>query len=444
MDEESDILLLDLRDPIDSNTYGPYAHAVVRALTDLSAQWPLFCFILAHWRLHVRVRSCTLAHTNRTALEVIMRRDTRSRSGQGGSASPSRQRAIRQSDIPGVTLEQALRVPQALSDQYAKQPARPLDVAVALDMSPNSGPFRTLCGAAVGYGLTDGGPNAKEIALTELGRRAVSPLVEGDDAQALREAVLVPTVQRQFLERYDGSPLPTETIALNVLETLGVPVKSTKRFYGIIRSNAEKVGFITVIKEKEYIDLHKVSMESQALEVDSASRVSADVGHEVIASPQADLSGAPPPESKTIDHETRRVYIGLEADERMRAQLTQLLAFGRREPVTATRDPENPGHTVKNMIEAMQSASSAVLLAPSTDQADQSSFGQIVSSFKNSSPLSHEIVAAFVLYDERFVVLAARGAELPSDLPDFQVVEYAEDGLAMDDLMSIAAALDRE
>lgn len=64
---------------------------------------------------------------------------------------------ISQTDIPRVSLAQALRVTQALA-QYGKQPVRPLDIASALSMSPTSGPFRELCGAAIGYGLTDGGP----------------------------------------------------------------------------------------------------------------------------------------------------------------------------------------------------------------------------------------------------------------------------------------------
>lgn len=84
---------------------------------------------------------------------------------------------------------------------YTKKPTRPIDVAAALEMSPTSGPFRGLCGAAIGYGLTEGGPNASEISLTSLGQRVVAPLEEGDDDVARRQAVLAPTVSKAFLER---------------------------------------------------------------------------------------------------------------------------------------------------------------------------------------------------------------------------------------------------
>ena len=162
---------------------------------------------------------------------------------------------VMQTDVPRVSLEQAVRVPRAIADNYAAGPVRPLDVAAALDMTPSAGTFRILCGAAIGYGLTEGGPNAAEISITELGRRIVTPLVEGDDDAAKREAALVPTVEKQFLEKYNGSPLPVEKIALNVLVSLGVPQSSASRLYGVIKENAEYVAFFKVIKDKTYVDL---------------------------------------------------------------------------------------------------------------------------------------------------------------------------------------------
>src|SRR5712692_9984499 len=121
------------------------------------------------------------------------------------TSSQSKRRYISQEDVPSVSLAQALRVPTAIADHYAKQPARPLQVAQALEMSPTSGTFRAICGAAIGYGLTEGGPNAAAIALTRLGRRIVAPMEEGDDEAARREAVLAPSVAREFLQKYDGS-----------------------------------------------------------------------------------------------------------------------------------------------------------------------------------------------------------------------------------------------
>lgn len=179
------------------------------------------------------------------------------------SVDPSGDRARRtrvsQSDVPSLTLDQAARIPQAIADSYAKEPATPVQVGIALDMKPTTGHFRTLCGAALGYGLTDGGPFAKKIGLTDLGRRLVSPLEEGDDDLARREAVLTPTVQRGLLERYDGSKMPPAHIVRNVLEDLGVPPRATERVYAVILENARSVGFIRDIKGDPYVDLSAIA-----------------------------------------------------------------------------------------------------------------------------------------------------------------------------------------
>jgi hypothetical protein len=113
-----------------------------------------------------------------------------------------------QEDVPAYSLEQALRVPKAIADNYAYKPTRPLNVAGAMRMTPTSGPFRTITGAAVAYGLTTGAAQAPEIAIAPLGLRVVRPTSEGDDIAAKREALMRPKVMGEFLRRYDGAAIP--------------------------------------------------------------------------------------------------------------------------------------------------------------------------------------------------------------------------------------------
>src|SRR5205814_1243307 len=101
--------------------------------------------------------------------------------GRHGEVTETKRRYLSQADVPSRGLDQALRVPQALADNYAKSPTKPLRVAEALNMQPLSSTFRMLCGASIAYGLTDGGYNSDVIALTPLGRRIVAPTKEGDD-----------------------------------------------------------------------------------------------------------------------------------------------------------------------------------------------------------------------------------------------------------------------
>ena len=162
---------------------------------------------------------------------------------------------LSQSDVPRYPLQDALRVVRAIADEYGKQPASPLDIAVALDMKPTTGPFRYLCGSALAYGMTDGGPRSSLIGLTELGRRIVAPTEEGDDQLAMREALLQPRVVGEFLARYNTSKLPTKKIGRNVLETLGVPVDATDRTFDLIVSGARSLGLLREIKGDEYVQL---------------------------------------------------------------------------------------------------------------------------------------------------------------------------------------------
>ena len=124
---------------------------------------------------------------------------------------------VLQSNCPSFSLEEAVKIPRAIKDHFAGQPTDPLMLAEACGYSPQSSTWRSLSGAAIAYGLTDGGYNSKTIGLTPLGERIVSPLIEGDDVAALREASLIPTVLKVFFDQYDRNRFPREDIAKNIL-----------------------------------------------------------------------------------------------------------------------------------------------------------------------------------------------------------------------------------
>ena len=68
---------------------------------------------------------------------------------------------VRQTDVPGTSLDDAIRIPAAIGDNYGFKPSTPFQVAKALNVQPSTGPFRMLTGAAVAYGLTLGAYNAE-------------------------------------------------------------------------------------------------------------------------------------------------------------------------------------------------------------------------------------------------------------------------------------------
>lgn len=177
----------------------------------------------------------------------------------GGSGASDQKKArkarLSQEDVPGYSLDQALRVVQTIADNNAYRPTRPLAVAQGMNVTPSSGGFRGITGAAVAYGLTTGAYNASEIGLTPIGMRIVRPTTEGDDLAAKREALLKPRIIGDFLRHYDGAALPQDAIAKNVLIDKGVPMDRVDSVYSLIIDGANAVGFISEWSGKRFVDL---------------------------------------------------------------------------------------------------------------------------------------------------------------------------------------------
>jgi hypothetical protein len=151
-------------------------------------------------------------------------------------ASPAR-------PFPRRTLEQALRVPQALRDHNGGQEWESPEVAKALNLGAKSANFFYLTSAAKQYGLTEGTRDTASISLTELGRRAMYPASADEDERARREAFLnVPTF-RGVLEHYGGNNLPEEQYRQNTLFTkFNLDPSVQDEFLDILNKNSRFAG----------------------------------------------------------------------------------------------------------------------------------------------------------------------------------------------------------
>lgn len=344
---------------------------------------------------------------------------------------PARRR-VPQSKVPRVSLSSTLRVPRALADHFAKEPARPLDIAAALNMSPTSGTFRSLCGAALGYGLTTGGPNAQSISLTDLGRRIVSPLLEGDESEAMREAILTPSVERDFLERYDGNPLPAEHIAHNVLETMGVPLGATARVYTVIRENARAANFIKTIRDKDYVDLSAVQRRTP-LDQAEASGTSSVAGPSDQAAERVETTTAPGTSSQAVKQaDSDRVFVSGSANPEIAEQIAALLEFGGREAVAKTElEASNTSHLLA-LTDEMRECSSGVFFLSTQAALDSPS---------TTESTLLELGAAVALFGSRCVLVVEAGAHVPRWLAGLPNVTCSSGELTLTDITAIVSAL---
>lgn len=334
---------------------------------------------------------------------------------------------ISQADIPAINLEKARRVPQAIADNYASHPTRPLDVASALDVQPSSGGFRTECGAAVGYGLTEGGPNAPEISLAPLGVRVVTPTEVDDDKPALREAALRPTVANQFYTKYDGSPLPPKSIAQNVLATMSVPVDRTSDVYDLLIENARYVGFLKSIKDKEYIDIGGPIAPLPAGPAPSGEEEPDSHLVDPIIIEDDEPDPAPVHENPPAPPAKNAIFVGHGGNKQPMQQLIKILNEYGIPHKEAIEEPNRARPIPQKVAETMRECGAAILVFTADKEYFDADGNSI---WRPSENVSHELGAASVLYGERIVVFKEHGIELPSNFSSVGYIEFEKNKLS--------------
>ncbi len=368
-----------------------------------------------------------------------MAKNASAQAKRSAPASEERKRKyISQEDVPAYGLAQALRIPEAIANSYGKNPTKPLRVAEAMGMSPGSSHFRMLCGAAIAYGLTEGGYNSELITITPLGRRIVAPTKEGDDTSAKREALLRPRVIRDFLTRYNESRLPTEAIAKNVLDEMGVPTDKTSDVFALIVETAKGLGLLREVKGQMYVDLDGTDVSMRVSDSDKTGRDN---------SVQTDLPGrtdlekrpitAPSEATEPMRKRGGRVFITHGRNKEILAQLKDLLTFGGFTPVIAIEQESVSKPVPDKVLDDLRSCDAAIihagtelrLVAP--DGTEHKMLNQNV---------LIEIGAAMALYGRKFILLVEKGANLPSNLQGLYEVRYEGEKLDYDATMKLLKA----
>lgn len=345
--------------------------------------------------------------------------------------SQTQRKYISQEDVPSSSLDKALAIPRAIADNYGSGPSTPLEVASALNVSPSSGPFRMLTGAAIAYGLTTGGYASERIVITPLGHRIVSPTVEGDDLIARREALLRPRVLKEFLTKYNNAPIPRDDIAQNVLVTLGVPKARTGDVLKLILDGAESVGCVRTIKDKKYIDLKGTKVVAAAEAPDGIPDNGPLIEEEI-------LESAPKPPTPAMDTRAKRVFITHGKNKGFIDPIKQLLGFGELEPVVATEKQTVSQPVPQKVMEDMRSCGAAIIHVEGERKLIDADTNEHVVLNEN---VLIEIGAAMALYGDRFILVVKEGVKLPSNLQGLFEVRYSGDTLGGADTIKVLQAI---
>lgn len=158
-----------------------------------------------------------------------------------GAAAPKKPRVQR--DFPRYSLEEAVRIPQAIKEKNNGNPWPPAEVANAVGSGPRSNNWFYWTTASRDYGLTEGTRDAAEISLTDLGKQVVYP----DSAAAHREALVkgMRSIQlfADVLDHFGGSQLPELQYAANTLQTkFKIDPALHEEFIDLYRRNCQYAG----------------------------------------------------------------------------------------------------------------------------------------------------------------------------------------------------------
>ncbi len=337
----------------------------------------------------------------------------------------TKKKYISQSEVPGLSIEKALEIPRAIIENYAGEPASPLKVAQALGVTPSSGTFRYLCGTAIAYGLTNGGAYADLIAVEPLAKRILKPTKEGDDSLAKIEAFLKPRITGEFFKKYNGSQIPKDNIAKNVLEEMGVPSNKLDEIFSMMLEVGEGLGLIIDIKGKKFIELQVdvKDLPQKDNEID-------DNGDDIIG---IEDESAPPPEvgaikiskdvreEKQTDARHKRVFITHGKNTKFIEPIKKLLSFGEMDAIVSVEKTSISQPVPDKVMNDMRSCGAAIIhVEDEKTLIDTEAKHHTVI---NSNVLI-EIGAAMALFGRRFILLVKDGVQLPSNLQGLFEVRY--------------------
>jgi predicted nucleotide-binding protein len=348
---------------------------------------------------------------------------------------------LKQTDVPMAALGDALRLPQAIFDHYAGKPTAPFNLAKALNVDPKGSQFKLLSGAAIAFGLIEGGAQASVITPTELARRVIRPKVEEEDIKAKREAVLKPRIFGEFLRNYNGNQFPRQDIALNVLEEMGVPRDKTEEVLERISESARLVGFIEELKGKYYVRLDGIGGEMVSANGAAGAPIgSAERTNENDSTPRAAFSETPPPvlapppltqargaamvAAFADDQRRRRVFITHGKNRALVDPIKKLLEYGELEPVVSVERQSVSKPVPEKVLDDMRRCGAAIIQVDADEViADAEGVEHII---LNPNVLI-EIGAAMAFYGRRFILLVREGVKLPSNLQGLYEVRYTNE-----------------
>jgi hypothetical protein len=365
-------------------------------------------------------------------------------------AEATKQQRISQTTFPAYSLEKALLIPRAIVDHFGGRSGNPAQVAIAIDWTPTGGAWRALSGAAIAYGLTDGGYGASEIRLTARGSAIVAPTEENGERAHLRDAIMEPTLMRAFIERYDNAKFPSRDIAVNVLASMGLPRDRCGDAYDLIEQNLAFVGALVPTKTGRMVLLSVIGSQlTSSGDGEGSAEVAQKIpdGNGESATPGREANGvadgrpaAPSTPSPLGQPKNLNVFISHGKNRDLIDTLKRAVAYGKFHPVVSVELSDTSKPVPQKVMEEMRSCFGGIIHLRSEGEWTD---GDGKKHTKINDNVLIEIGAAMAMYKDNFILLAERSVQLPSNLQGLFVCYYDGDRLDGEATMRLLEGLSK-
>jgi predicted nucleotide-binding protein len=343
-------------------------------------------------------------------------------------------------NYPAVPLSRALAVARAIEHEASGMTTNKLTLATLLGTTPTSRKFRELIGSSRFYGLTNGGVNADEFELTELGTQAASddPAIRDP---ALKRAVLSVAPYRTFFETFKNKKVPTHNPMVDFLvRDAGIDSTQTDEVIEHILADAATAGFTRKVQNSDWIDLSGTPAPLSADEPGDEdeddhgadTEPTDDADQEADADTADDDAEADDGKAPELPAETPRrsrpnaIFVGHGKNKKPRDQLTKILGeYGI--PYKVALDEPNRGRPIPVKVkETMQECGAAVLIF----SADEELFDKDHSSvWRPSENVVHELGAASIMYDNRIIIFREETVDMATNYESIGYITFEHDDL---------------
>jgi predicted nucleotide-binding protein len=226
-------------------------------------------------------------------------------------------------------------------------------------------------------------------------------------------------VYSQFFKKYDRNKMPSDLIARNVLQQeFGVPSDRTTDVLATLKDNGTYVGFIQTTKTGPFVSID----DPRPSPVTIPSNSAADPGQgDDLAAPAEEVpkpESPKAPSSMIATQNAFRVFITHGKNMQIVEQVKDVLELYDIEYEIAVEEETTAIPVSQKVLGAMRRCQAGVMIVSDDEQAGSSNAGKI-----NNNVLI-EVGAAFVLYDQKVVLLWDKALKVPSNLQGLYRCEF--------------------